>query len=390
MNASRPLKLARQRGAGIVETMVGILIGMIVVLVIYNIFAVSERYKRDTIGASDAQATGLYAQFVLAREIANGGNGISSAINNLLSCANVALRPIPVLITDGGAASVSDRVQTIYSTASRVNWPVYFVGASTSALYPAMSTATDPFYVQSPNGFRLNDRVIVIGDPSAAPGTGPCEATTITNTPVPDGNGVVRINHAATAIYNPTTAKIVNLGPTADATQQTLFDVLNGQLRSTNLAAVPPIANPIAQNVVLLKAQYGVDCLNNGVISWTPATAVNLCGDPLVAQGTSGPVMYTPASVQAFDRFALRRIRAIRIGIVVRSDEPELPKGPTDPQHGPVNQSMVLFDCSTHNTACQGRVLLDNTVLTDYYRFRTYETVIPLRNPIWNWDPIIS
>jgi hypothetical protein len=44
----------------------------------------------------------------------------------------------------------------------------------------------------------------------------------------------------------------------------------------------------------------------------------------------------------------------------------------------------VLFDCSTHDATCQGRVALNNTVLTDGWRFRFYETVVPLRNAIWN------
>ncbi len=60
----------RQRGMGIVEVMVGILIGMIVVAAIYNVFAVAEGYKRTAVGAADAQTTGIYAQFVLRREIA--------------------------------------------------------------------------------------------------------------------------------------------------------------------------------------------------------------------------------------------------------------------------------------------------------------------------------
>ena len=391
MNISRQSNRARQHGAGIVETMIGILIGMIVVLVIYNVFALAERHKRDAVGASDAQSTGLYAQFVLAREIANGGNGISSAMNDLFSCANAALRPIPVLITDGGA-NVSDTIQVTYSTASRVNWPVLFVGGPTSALYPAMAAPADPFFVQSPNGFKPNDRAIVVGDhtlATTAPFTGTCELTTVTNVTAL-ANGVVRIDHPGTAIYNPAVAKLLNLGPIADATQQTLFDVINGQLRSTNLLVAGATANPIAQNIVLLKAQYGVDCANNGVLSWTSATAVNLCADPLALQGTKVPILYDRASVQAFDKWALRRIRAIRVGIVVRSDEPQLPKGPTDPQHGPVNQTMVLFDCSAHDATCPGRIVINNAVLTDYYRFRTYETVVPLRNAIWNWDPIIT
>ena len=31
-----------------------------------------------------------------------------------------------------------------------------------------------------------------------------------------------------------------------------------------------------------------------------------------------------------------------------------------------------------------GEDSLDNTILTDYYRFRTYETIVPMRNAIWN------
>ena len=50
---------SRHRGASLVETMVGILIGMIVIAVVYNILSVAEGYKRATVGSSDAQITGL-------------------------------------------------------------------------------------------------------------------------------------------------------------------------------------------------------------------------------------------------------------------------------------------------------------------------------------------
>ncbi len=55
---------ARHRGASLVETMVGILIGMIVIAVVYNILSVAEGYKRATVGSSDAQITGLLTQFM--------------------------------------------------------------------------------------------------------------------------------------------------------------------------------------------------------------------------------------------------------------------------------------------------------------------------------------
>ena len=72
--------------------MIGILIGMIVVLVIYNVFALAEGYKRTTVGAADAQTTGLYAQFVLSREISNSGNGLSGAGGNLADLHGLPIR----------------------------------------------------------------------------------------------------------------------------------------------------------------------------------------------------------------------------------------------------------------------------------------------------------
>jgi type IV pilus assembly protein PilW len=368
--------------------MVGILIGMVVLIAIYNVFAVAEGYKRTTVGAADAQTTGLFTQFVLNREIANAGNGISGAAAQLGTCTlvdpnwpspagffagNKAIRPLPIVIRDSGNPNLPDSMIVTYSTASRVVWPVDFVGGS--GPYPRMAGTSDPFFVQSPNGFKQNDRVIAMDNVP----NGRCEMTTVTNSPVPDANGVISISHPATgSLYLPDLpAQLLNMGQVGQATR-TLYDVAGGQLRMTDLFVAGAAANPIAQNVVLLKAQYGVDCNNNGVISWTSATASNVCVDPIPAVGTTAAVNYTPADLQAYDFTRLVRIRAIRVGIVVRSDEPDLRDTAL------TGQTAVLFDCSTHNTACQGRVALTSAVLTDGYRFRTYEIVIPMRNAIWN------
>ena len=409
-------KHARQDGAGLVETMIGILIGMIVVLVIYNVFALTEAYKRTAVGAADAQTTGLYAQFVLSREIASAGNGIldsgiASVVRDLLQCNNnepkwsypapfdtlipvPRMRPVPVLIHDGGGPTVSDSIIVTYSTAPHVASPVQFVNPT--------ATGVAPFYVQSPNGFRANDWVIALN-----PGTQTCELTTATAVIPGDSagtvtTGIVTVSHPAVggtyaAGSPPDGAMLLNLGQTGEAVRA-LYDVADQkgvvpcdpgtgakpnicQLRSTDLLGGAP-ANPIAQNIVLMKAQYGIDCQNNGVVLWTSATASNVCGlgesytedemvkDPNVAGSNDKKFGATGATVA--------RIRAIRIGIVVRSDEPDLKDAAL------VGQTAVLFNCSTNNAACQGRTVLDNTVLTDYYRFRTYETVVPMRNAIWN------
>ena len=49
-----------------------------------------------------------------------------------------------------------------------------------------------------------------------------------------------------------------------------------------------------------------------------------------------------------------------------------------------VNQTAWLFNCAANDATCQSRIQIDNTVLNDYSRYRIYETVIPLRNALWN------
>src|SRR5208282_3426675 len=117
-------------GFGLVEIMVGVVIGMIAVLVIFQLYNVSEGFKRNTTAAGTAQQAGLYSAFALGMEIANAGAGVSSAETDLQWClppspitqnitdlANTFL-PIPVLISDGGGNANSDSFVVNYSLAS--------------------------------------------------------------------------------------------------------------------------------------------------------------------------------------------------------------------------------------------------------------------------------
>ncbi len=401
---------ARQRGMGIVETMVGILIGMVVVLAVYNVFAVAEGYKRTTVGVADAQTTGLFAQFVLAREIANAGTGLSIDAANLVQCrqgdpnwdapagffagaGTRAIRPVPVLIRDSGNANVSDQMIVTYATPAHVVNSVLIVDKP-------MAVSSDVIYVQSPNGFRVNDRIIVNAKNGGLPLGGDCELSTVTAVTLGDslGNvatGMVALSHPplSKATYLPTGstdgASVLNLGQVGEASR-TFFDVGPGagactpaqscQLRSTDLLTPGATAVPIAQNVVLFKAQYGVDCAANGVITWTSATASGVCGRNYTPDDFMPPAPAVAAQGMTTVQYAqwLSRIRAVRIAVVVRSDEPDL----KDPAL--VGQTATLFDCSTHDAACQGSVAIDNTVLSDGWRYRTYETIVPMRNAIYN------
>ena len=76
----------------------------------------------------------------------------------------------------------------------------------------------------------------------------------------------------------------------------------------------------------------------------------------------------------------IRSIKAIRLAIVVRSDDDVKP----DAASGSLlNQSAVLFTCPASILNCT-TLTIDNTVLQDYRRYRIYEATIPLRNSLWH------
>ncbi len=408
----RPLRFPRhQAGMGIVETMVGILIGVVVLLVIYNVLSLAEGYKRTTIGVADTQTTGLFAQFVLNREISNSGNGIATGIPDFSVCVNGPtgpgdwrLKPIPVLITDSGNNNVSDGFVVFYSNTFQVTNPVLFL---TSMAF------NNRFNVQSPNGFADKDWVIATDKVST------CWLTQITGAPVPyaanaaQGGIDMTVSPVVPTPYSPAllplrypaSSKIlnlghdVNLGNQIDRIQYTV-DAAKRQLNSQVINPAPGVAVqpvlPVAQNVVLVKAQYGIDPTDTNIISaatvppgfWTsavPAAAnpANSNGVDYSCNNSSNDALFASCNYGNNATAALiRTIKAVRIAVVVRSEEfdkdPALVAQP----------SQYLFNCSANtDAACQGRIKIDSGVggvLADGYRHRIYETTIPLRNLIWN------
>ena len=61
-----PIPSHRQAGFSIVEMMIGLVIGMIAIIVMMQVFSVSEGYKRTTTGGDDAQNTFAIAVAVAA------------------------------------------------------------------------------------------------------------------------------------------------------------------------------------------------------------------------------------------------------------------------------------------------------------------------------------
>ena len=82
---SRKLKFSSHAtGFSLVEIMVGLAIGMLAVIVILQVFALSEGRKRTTTSGGDAQSNGALMLYQLQQEIGQAGYGITAV--NLMNC----------------------------------------------------------------------------------------------------------------------------------------------------------------------------------------------------------------------------------------------------------------------------------------------------------------
>ena len=338
-------------GMSLTELLVGLLIGLLATIVILKVFAGAEGVKRNTVGAAEAQQSGMMTTHVLATELANAGNGLAAAAGELGTCADTgdirtSLRPIPVLITAGATTDAPDSLAVNYAVAHALAAPVAFA---------ADAPAGSPLRIRSPLGFAANDRVAAVSL------TGSCAATTVISVSPPDPDGVVDIAHTGLAESFARSSLLLNFGPRGRV-QRVRYDVVDGTLRSLDLLTPDAAPNPLASNVVTLKAQYGVDVDNDGYMdTWVSAAR---------APWNASSVLAAPAA-------ALVGIKAVRIGLIVKSEAYD--------RDQTRRFNWVLFDCGlADKTQCAGRL---EGSLPPRWRYRTYEISVPLRNPIWNARP---
>jgi type IV pilus assembly protein PilW len=361
-SAARPA-----RGFGLVELMVGMLIGLIGVIVVFQTFAVAEGYKRTTTSGADAQQNGSIALYYIERDLRMAGYGINNPA--LLGCQvnaydagpperNFNFRMTPVVITDG-ASGAPDSIQILAGSSALLPSP--------TELIQTMVSATSSYRVSTRFGFLPGDLVIagqtgsdcslaqVTGLPTGAGQTDQIDHNTGSYIDANGGAAVARYNKAAGlgVSYNAfdytsqNGGRMFNLGPAPGLNQ---YAVTSSQLMQTQTLQ-GTAASSLADNIVQLQAQYGKD-LNgsDGIVDTWDATM--------------------PATPTAADWAA---VLAVRIAIVARSGLREKP-----------NPATGACDTTTTTPSWAGGSL-DLSADPDWrcYRYRIFETTVPLRNLIW-------
>ena len=352
MNTRQSRHLSNERGVGLIEVLVGIVISMLLVLMMFQVYVVTEGQKRTITSASDAQENASYGLYVLTQELLGAGNIVSVSTTALSGCA--MLRPIPVVIAAGATDSDPDTLTVLYGGSGALSTPTPLLGNATVSGSPP-----DAYVVAAPVGFSPNDLIAVVQ------GTN-CTLSTINagGVSVAVGTGIATLAHTLTATsgnnntatYSAASASLINLGQ-GDRFGRNLYSVdpAKTTLTSQNLLPTTLAATPVVSNVVNLKAQFGLDTDNDGQVdTWQSATgnwsAANLPLQPVATW---------------------QQIQAVRVAIVTRSEKYE--SDVITP--GPLGMFCSPAPCAVSMTLTSDQ---------QHYRYKVLETIVPLRNAVWN------
>lgn len=354
----------RQTGFSLVEIMVALVIGLLTTLVIMQVFSFFEGQKRATTGTADAQTNGSIALYTIGRDLQMAGFGLIPVQDSPIECnpaptidsgayttpvsttgARVNLDLTPVIITDGGAAAgVSDSISIAYGTNTMGGVPTLITAL-------VGTTAT----VDNNLGCRPCDTALIVSGPN-------CTATTVI------GPTAVAANcpNAAPPAFSTTTSLILQdvVGIAAGANlaclgswNRIVYRVNNGNLEVNGV--------PTLSGIVNMQAQYGISPTagSNQINQWVEATAATTWNAPTVANRN--------------------RIKAVRLVVVARN--------------GVMEKDIVSTACSSTTAASPTGLCawggsaaspaptidLSNDANWANYRYRVFETIIPLRNMIW-------
>ena len=357
---------AKQRGMSLVEVLVAVAIGLIGMLVITQAYLATDKFNRSTMGENGAQTNGAIALYTIARDLRMSGYGISDTaafgcgkINwyydpnysqNLPggTLPDIILAPVYITVTPGQP----DQITTMYSTSDRV---------IPSKLTSTMPAASSELNVDNPVEFGIDDLVLMVS------ASAPVSCTMAQVTQVQPAAAKLQHNPGVSAPYNPPGAGlfppykkddlVLNLGNPKVRT----YSIANGNLRviDTLLQATGVAPYDIANGVVDLRAEYGKD---NGVNNGTVSNSVYAADDGIVDSYDN----VAPASGSEW-----REVLSMRVAVLARIGDYEKPTG-------------GVCTATTVAPSWAGGSFTLPEGLPSCYRYRVFETVVPLRNQIWH------
>ena len=358
--------------------MIGMVIGMLGIIVMMQIFALAEGQRRATTGGGDAQTNGAISLYGVQRDIRQAGWGNSEL--KLIGCdvlirPGVTLNPMAPLTINHPAIPPGDaNTDTLLVTYGNTN------GSPQGDGLVAGNVVANIYPVQTPTSFNVNDWVIAIARNRPAQPT-PCGTT---QSLILDRVTCVGAACAGASAANVvvTTGMPVNTlaGGSPSSTLYNLGQaprILAYAIRGGNLTLCDYVANdcgaagntgnaaiwvPIAGNIVSLRAEYGRDTTNlatlamDGVVDIYDQTTPDL--------QTVNNVAPTPTTACGW-----ARISAVRLVLVARS--------------GQFEKTAVTAAAPVWLGSAAAPIDLTGDGNWQNYRYKIFQTVVPLRNLAW-------
>jgi type IV pilus assembly protein PilW len=336
--------------------MVAMVVGLLAMLVVVQVSSFFEAQKRSTTSGADAQTNGAIALYSIARDLQASGYGLLPAVDSPLECspAPVSINGIglsPVVITDAASSAadgLSDRVAIRRGSSMMAGVPTPIKNIAGNVLTVdaniACESPNEVIFIQGATCAMTKVTAV-----SAMPAVKPTPPAVL-----PPAS--ITVANAAGAVVN---GSIVCLG---DWTE-TVYDVSGGFLRVNGVDTIP--------GIVSMQAQYGISAAKNLnlITQWVDATGG------------------TWANPSVDNR---NRIKAVRLAIVARSGllEIEDVSAACSSVTAAAPTGVCAWDATSASPAVASpapTVDLSNTIANwQRYRYRVYETIIPLRNMIWS------
>jgi len=386
---------ARRRAAGfsLVELLVSVVIGLLAILFATRLMTDAERNKQAALGGSDSMQNGMLAMFSISGDAEHAGFGLNDPL--IVGCDTrladaegyqmapatrdgAVVRPLAAAVIESGGAG-PDRI-SLYAGSS-------FSGTGTLRITSDYIGGTRIDVDRVPYGFSQGDVIVVAPEELG----GRCSLAQISSDPgalpPPPSQQYLMIAGAGNRFNSGTldvqftggASRVFNLGPTASLGLRT-WSVEGGflRLRATDLAGSGGASQPVADNIVSLKAQYGFDTRlpdqfrpEEGMRlgAWSN-TMIDADGDG--DEGGAGDY---------------QRVAALRIAVVARAKNPERPN-PATGQCTATTVRPTVFATQDAETGEAEPVQVEVAVEGDpvdwkCYRYRVFETIVPLRNSGW-------
>jgi type IV pilus assembly protein PilW len=350
-----------QQGISLVEIMVAFAIGLLVSLVVMQVFSTYDKQKKATSGNSDAQTNGGISLYMIQRDALNAGFGLpvfdtknsplkATSVIALPSLTNIDISPITII--DGGTSS--DRLIIRYGNAQNGGIPITVIGSPTITNTPYPGNGT--IGVSNNLGCQDKDTSLACGGTTCRMSTvyGPTDIAVppVSTVPVPDTDHIKLLN--VTGISDKDSLSCLG------SWQEIEYRVNNNQLEQNTA--------PIMSNIVNLQAQYGVSSspTNNQIDQWVNATG---------AWGTG---------ISVANR---NRIKAIRVAVVARNDTPDTEEvtAACSSTSDASPTGLCAWDATSASPpTASAAPSIDLTGDWKKYRYRVFETIIPLRSVIWS------